>query len=549
MAKPRKRLGVVTDGAFNAGLTVRLNGGISTESLRIGDFVIVEGRDYLYFSSISDMELRASDAGVQADPPLGEGEFVRDVLRGTATYATVQVKPYLMMPRVDEGDPVAVAEALALEEGPRPVKTIPMHFATLCEAQARDFANVFGEEDATHFNMGTPLTQEIPICLDLRRFVERSNGIFGQSGTGKSFLARLLLCGIIKGDVAGNLIFDMHNEYAFGVEREGGGWAKGLREIFGPRVVVYSLDEESSRRQGRVVDGVLRVGLDQIEADDVLLLADELDLTPTARATVGLLGDRFGTRWLLELLEMDADGIEAFCQDMNAHPGAMGALQRKLKDIARRPYVQAESAFDQIDEMIQLLDRGKHVILQFGQYDRVLDYMLVANIVTRRICAQYDRKWDKYLQTQKPADKPRQLMITIEEAHKFLNPAAARQTIFGTIAREMRKFNVTLMVIDQRPSGIDPEVLSQIGTRVTGKMTEERDIEAVLTGVGSRSFLRGSLESLDTRQQILLMGHALPMPIVVRTRSYDEAFYRAMGTGEEGPGRPGDLAGKLDELY
>ena len=36
-----------------------------------------------------------------------------------------------------------------------------------------------------------------------------------------------------------------------------------------------------------------------------------------------------------------------------------------------------------------------------------------------------------------------------------------------TIARELRKYNVTLLIVDQRPSGIDEEVMSQVGTRVT----------------------------------------------------------------------------------
>lgn len=551
MAMRRKRLGVVTDGAFNAGLTVRLDPGISTESLRIGDFVIVEGEEYFYFSAIADLQLRATDARVQADPPPDEASFVREVLQGTATYATVQVKPYLMMRRPAPSEPLAAAEAaLAEEEGPRPVKTIPMHFAVLCEAREEDFAAVFGAEDKAHFAIGTPLTQDIPICLDLRRFVERSNGIFGQSGTGKSFLARLLLCGIVAKDLASNLIFDMHNEYAYSVQREGGGWARGLRELFGAsRVLVYSLDEEMARQEGRAVDGVLRLGLNQIEAGDVLLLADELDLTSTAQATAGLLQDRYGEDWLQALLEMDAEAIQAFCAETNAHPGATEALQRKLKELARRPYIQPQAAFDQVDEMLRLLEGGKHLILQFGKHQRMLDYMLVANIITRRIMRLYEAKWNRYLQTRKEEDRPRQLMITIEEAHKFLNPAAARQTVFGTIAREMRKFNVTLMVIDQRPSGIDTEILSQIGTRVTGKMTEERDIEAVLTGVGNRAFLRGALESLDTRQQVLLMGHAVPMPIVVQTRDYDEAFYQAVTEGKQDPGRPKDLAGKLEELF
>jgi DNA helicase HerA-like ATPase len=109
----------------------------------------------------------------------------------------------------------------------------------------------------------------------------------------------------------------------------------------------------------------------------------------------------------------------------------------------------------------------------------------------------------------------------------------------------MRKYHVTLMVVDQRPSGIDTEVMSQLGTRVTGKLTEERDIDAVLTGVGGRSALRNMLESLDTREQVLLMGHAVPMPIVVRTRKYDQDFYSAVGRTRSVEKDMSDLFGDL----
>jgi len=47
---------------------------------------------------------------------------------------------------------------------------------------------------------------EVRICIDLDRFVERSNGVFGKSD-GKSFLTRLLLSGIIRKQAAVNLIF------------------------------------------------------------------------------------------------------------------------------------------------------------------------------------------------------------------------------------------------------------------------------------------------------------------------------------------------------
>ena len=125
--------------------------------------------------------------------------------------------------------------------------------------------------------------------------------------------------------------------------------------------------------------------------------------------------------------------------------------------------------------------------------------------------------------------EPRPLVICIEEAHAFLDPAMASQTIFGAIAREMRKYNVTLLVIDQRPSGIDSNVMSQIGTRVVYPLDDDRDISAVLSGAAESSELRGVLAGLESRQQALLFGHALPIPVVVRVREYgSDASYREL---------------------
>jgi DNA helicase HerA-like ATPase len=525
----RKRLGVVVDGAFNAGLSVRLDPGVSTEEMRIGGFVIIEGAENRYFSTIADMQLRTTDPRIAADPPRALSPFVTQVLAGTSTYGVVQVQPRLMMKKPD---PTVIPEDTD-EEQVQPVRTIPMHFAELYEADTLDFATVFGKEGGNHFAMGTPPTMDIPICINLERLVERSDGIFGQSGTGKSFLARILLCGVIEAGVAVNLIFDMHDEYAFGRESEDGVFVRGLRQLFGAsKVLVYALDEQAGARRGRSADSVLHLGLNQIEAEDVLLLAEELNLRGTAEATIGLLQDLHGPRWLAQLIEMSPQDLGVFCETSGAHPSSVAALQRQLRLVGRRPYVVPQASFSVIDDMVAALDKGRHIILQFGRYNRILDYALVANLVTRRVRQLYQQKVERYEQTQSPADQPQPLMITIEEAHKFLNPAVARQTIFGQIAREMRKYHVTLMVIDQRPSGIDDEVMSQLGTRIMGRLTEERDIDAVLTGVSGRSALRASLASLDTREQVLLMGHAVPMPIVVQTRKYDEEFYRAVGAKE-----------------
>jgi DNA helicase HerA-like ATPase len=104
-----------------------------------------------------------------------------------------------------------------------------------------------------------------------------------------------------------------------------------------------------------------------------------------------------------------------------------------------------------------------------------------------------------------------------------------RSTIFGTIAREMRKYFVTLLIVDQRPSGIDAEVMSQVGTRITALLNDDKDIDAIFTGVSGGQSLRSVLSKLDSKQQALVLGHAVPMPVVVRTRPYDQTFYQEIG--------------------
>ena len=181
-----------------------------------------------------------------------------------------------------------------------------------------------------------------------------------------------------------------------------------------------------------------------------------------------------------------------------------------------------------IDRILDYLTSGTNVILEFGRYGNALEaYVLVANYITRRIHGEYVRRKEAYLGGG--GLEPRPLIITIEEAHKFLDPAIAKHTIFGTIAREMRKYNVTLLVVDQRPSGIDPEVMSQIGTRVTALLDEESDIRAVFSGVAGTAALREVLARLDTRQQTLILGHAVPMPIVIRTRDYSDVTREITG--------------------
>ncbi|MGB9750992.1 helicase HerA domain-containing protein [Roseiflexus castenholzii] len=532
----RKRIGVITGGSLIEGLHARLDSSVSVEDVRVGQFVVIQGEKHNFFSMVTDIALEATNRTILTRPPDGD-RFFHEVLAGTATYGVVQLKPMLMLPH-------------DLNQELRPVKTVPYHFAPAREADAQDFTRVFGADDATHFEIGRPLDMDVPVCVDLNRLVERSNGIFGKSGTGKSFLTRLILCGIIRSGTASNLVFDMHSEYGWEATSEDGKFVKGLRQLFGPQVLIFSLDAESSRKRGVCVDETITIGLDQIEADDILLLQDELNLTATAAESAYLLVDRYKQEWLKTLLGMSSADIHDFAEQAGAHTGAISALKRKLDQIQRLGFVREQAPLDAIDRLIEHLARGKHVVLEFGQYRSALAYMLTANIITRRIYRRWVEQTETFLRTKNTADKPRQLVITIEEAHKFLNPVAARQTIFGTIARELRKYSVTLLIVDQRPSSIDPEVMSQIGSRITALLNDDRDIDAVFTGVSGAAGLRAVLASLDTCQQAMVLGHAVPMPAVIRTRPYDAAFYKAMGFVERSIAEQRERAyAEMDELF
>jgi DNA helicase HerA-like ATPase len=512
--KPRTKIGVVTSGTFIKGLTARLEAGV--EDMRVGKFVIIEGEKHQFFSMVTDVALEATNQKVLIDPPDGD-IFIHEVLSGTSTYGTISLIPRLMLPS-------SPGEEL------QPVKTVPRHFSPLYDADEEDFTKVFGQQDGKPFEIGKPLDMDVPVCIKLDRFVERSNGIFGKSGTGKSFLTRLLLSGSIYTNAASNLIFDMHNEYGWDSTSETGNAVKGLRQLFGSKVRVYTLDPESSRRRGNAgIDGQVVIGLNQIEVEDVIPMQDELNLSSAAAESSYMLAEHYKEAWLSRLLEMEMDDLREFADSSGAHLGAISALKRKLGQLKRLAFVQNHvEGFSVVDGMIDALANGQHVVLEFGRHDNALSYMLVANAITRRIHRRWKEQTEVYQNTKNEADRPRQLMITIEEAHKFLNPTTAKQTIFGTIAREMRKYSVTLLVVDQRPSSIDDEVMSQLGTRVTALLNDEKDIEAVFAGVSGSSGLKAVLATLDTRQQALVLGHAVPMAVVVRTRPYDHVFYRSL---------------------
>lgn len=535
MNQEGNKLGIVVSGSLTGGVEVRLDSSASIEEMVVGRYVTIEGEKRRFFGMITDISLGTTNEQITQNPPGAADPFLTRVLAGTSTFGELHILPMLTM-----GGPAEITD------GAQPVKTVPAHFSSVKLASDNDMALVFGEEDKQRFFIGNPLDMETRLCLNLEELVKRSNGIFGKSGTGKTFITRILLAGMLQKSKAVNLVFDMHNEYGWSGTSEGGPSVKGLKQLFPSSVAVFTLDEQSSRQRKASVDAVVKMGFGEIEPEDIALLRQTLNLTDQAVEAIYRLHRKFGKDWIQRTLNIT--DFEELPEGLNIPEATFKNLQRGLAIIERLPFMQAHTAGNTVNDVMTYLDKGINVVLEFGRHRDITTYILVSNMLSRRIYNQYQKRTEEAMASGDENTKPRPLVITIEEAHKFLNAEVANQTIFGTIAREMRKYNVTLLVIDQRPSGIDEEVMSQLGTKITCLLDNERDIDAVLGGISGKNELKGVLARLAAKQQALIFGHAVPMPVAFRPREYGSAeSYSELMSGTSGIKKP--TAKDIEDLW
>lgn len=119
----------------------------------------------------------------------------------------------------------------------------------------------------------------------------------------------------------------------------------------------------------------------------------------------------------------------------------------------------------------------------------------------------------------------RPLLIILEEAHTYLGKSdkdsgasvrGGAASAARRIAKEGRKYGVGLMLVSQRPSEIDTTILSQCGTIIALRLTNEAD-RSQIASISSDS-LKGLFSMLPILRthEALIVGEAVNMPIRVR---------------------------------
>ena len=543
-------IGYIVSGGLKDAFTARLT--VDPLDVQEGGFVVIDSGNYRFYGLATDLKLGATDprfADEQSEkrlPPV-----LARALHGQTLFTNLEILPALMLDRGPEpGTPEyklwQAEHSGSNEPRPIPVKTVPLHHAPVSLADAGDIAAIFGDPAREgNFIIGYTREQGHPVCINLDKFVQRSSGVFGATGTGKSFLTRLVLAGLMHHNKSSMLVLDMHNEYGFDdVASDTKMNVIGLKTKFGSKVRVVGLGAGAKIRNSQVPDFNLEIAMKDISTGDIEMLSRELNLRDTTPTTLNALYNSFRDDWFARFKAMNQkmedvydekgktikvphpDSVAAWAKENGVNPMAAEALQDKLRRLFTSAYIVEKPASDGIAEIIRALEAGQHVVLSFGEYEKDLDYLLVSNLLTRHIRDAWEKRTNAF--RAHGEREPRPLVIVVEEAHKLLNREIASQTTFATIARELRKYYVTLLIVDQRPSQIYDEVLSQLGTRISGWLGDDDDIHAVLSGLSSREAIKGMLARLQPKEEVLLLGWGVPMPLPVRSRRYDDAFWREL---------------------
>src|SRR5581483_2618128 len=313
MVEINHQIGYLVGGGLKESFNVRLT--VDPLTVQEGAFVVIESGNYQFYGLVTDLQLGATDprfADEQSETRLAPA--LAKALHGQTLYTNLEVLPALMLERGPEPGSREYDQWLKNLNGqqprPGPVKTVPPHHAAVRMAGEGDIAEIFGKAgEGGNFVIGKTREQGHPVCIDLEKFVQRSSGIFGATGTGKSFLTRVVLAGLMHYNKASVLVFDMHNEYGYDdTASDTGLRVTGLKTKFASKVRVVGLGPGAKIR-GSAPDFNLEIAESDITTSDIELLTRELDLKETTATTLDALWNSFKRDWFSEFKNMTQEQI------------------------------------------------------------------------------------------------------------------------------------------------------------------------------------------------------------------------------------------------
>lgn len=354
----------------------------------------------------------------------------------------------------------------------------------------------------------------VPIVLDVSRFASTHLAIIASTGSGKSYLAGVLLEELLMPKNRGAvLVVDPHGEYDTLQDMmnlpdfRNGNYQPHIR-ILGPEKVKVRIDSLS--------EGDLAYFLPN--------LSDKMRYhLSRAHRQVQRLRQTDGSYRLNDLIKAvknaggQADGDEEDAAEGRRDRGTIQALTWRLESTLGRSTV-----FDDYRELAlaDLFTPGQCTVLQINEIDPREQQMIVATILRRAYDAR--KATIKHLATSGDSNHlGYPIFCLLEEAHNFspANTAVVTTSILKTILSEGRKFGVSMGLISQRPGRLDSDVLSQCMTQCIMRIINPVDQAKIAESVESmgRDLIR-ELPNLS-KGQAILAGAGVNTPVLVNVRT------------------------------
>lgn len=309
-------------------------------------------------------------------------------------------------------------------------------------------------------------------------------GMFGMTGCGKTNCELMLNARIIDSSPRTvGLIFDFAGQL---LEGKGIAPQRGLRDhpLFHTKVRYYSAREQK-----------MLVGLYTIRPQKLSTLFP--DITHHQVRLAQKLYKSLGNTWIERLQEAySIDGYKGVAE-LTDYKGkaVIDALMLKLSSLS--PHLFPPSDYSFVDDVVQNVGQGVTCLVDISGLSSEEQYDVTC-LTASSVALHYKRLWESDFDEWK---KLPTLLITLEEAHEFLDPNMPK-TIFSDIALTYRKYRVGLNAVTPRPSRINPNVFAELWTKVVMKTELRRD----------RVYLTGNtpyLEYSDTEVKMLDVGEAL----------------------------------------
>jgi DNA helicase HerA-like ATPase len=397
----------------------------------------------------------------------------------------------------------------------RGVSYFPIPGDEVTAATDEDLRKVYARPSRSNIRIGTLYhNADQPAYLSIDDLLGKHFAIVGSTGSGKSSAVTLVLLGILQNNPQAHIILlDPHNEYAAAF----GDLAEAVN-VDNLQLPFWLFDFEE------MVRILVRGGTPQEHESQALILKDVI-----ARARRTYAGDASAAK----SITVDSPTPLQISDVVRLLNDAMGKIDKadtslpylrlrtrieSLREDRRFKFMFPDS-FSTPDTLSEVVGRLLRIPVN-GKPLTVVDLSGVPSEITDVVVSMLCRLLFDFA-LWSPRDRMPPMLLVCEEAHRYVpqeldGSFAAAAHAVTRLAKEGRKYGISLGLVSQRPSELSSEALSQCGTVFALRLGNELDQEFVARTVADAARgLLSSLPSLPARQAIV-SGEGVPIPMRIR---------------------------------